>query len=113
MGNYKKALHETEKVLKKTPQLRCARALKGLSLVHLGRVQESKSIIDDVVNEKPSDDSTLQVLSFIFKELDQCTGSRRSLFIWGSLLMSLNPFFCFRSEHLYHLQKCCGKRWRQ
>lgn len=72
VGNNKKALHEAEKVLKKTPSLRCAKALKGLALLRLGKTEESNAIIDQIVTEKPSDDSTLQVLCFIFKDLEEC-----------------------------------------
>lgn len=72
MGNNKKALHETEKLLKKIPNLRCARALKGLALMRLGKNEESNAIINQIVNEKPNDDSTLQVLSFIYKEMEEC-----------------------------------------
>lgn len=72
MGNNKKALHEAEKVLKKTPNLRCAKALKGLALLRLGKTDESNAIIDKIVAEKPADDSTLQVLSFIYKEIEEC-----------------------------------------
>lgn len=71
IGNNKKALHEAEKVLKKSPKLRCAKALKGLALMRLGKIDESNAIIDQIVSEKPSDDSTLQVLSFIFKETNE------------------------------------------
>lgn len=72
VGNNKKALHEAEKVLKKTPNLRCAKALKGLALLRLGKTDESNAIIDKIVAEKPADDSTLQVLSFIYKEIEEC-----------------------------------------
>lgn len=72
VGNNKKALHETEKVLKKQPHLRCARALKGLALMRLGKNEESNTIINQIVSEKPNDDATLQVLSFIYKEMEEC-----------------------------------------
>ena len=72
VGNNKKALHETEKVLKKTPNLRCARALKGLALMRLGKNEESNAIINQIVAEKPSDDATMQVLSYIYKEMEEC-----------------------------------------
>lgn len=72
VGNNKKALHEAEKVLKKTPNLRCAKALKGLALLRLGKTEESNAIIDKIVAEKPADESTLQVLSFIYKEIEEC-----------------------------------------
>lgn len=74
--NNKKALHEAEKVLKKTPTLRCAKALKGLALLRLGKNEESNAIIDHIVAERPCDEATLQVLSFIYKETEQCKCSR-------------------------------------
>lgn len=69
---YKKALHEAEKVLKKTPNLLCALTLKGFALVRLGRTNEGESIIKQVVDEKSCDDLTLQVLAYVFKDLDDC-----------------------------------------
>lgn len=77
MGNNKKALHETEKVLKKQPNLRCARALKGLALMRLGKNEESNTIINQIVSEKPNDDATLQVLSYIYKEMEECMSNDR------------------------------------
>lgn len=76
VNNNKKALHEAEKVLKKSPNLRCAKALKGLALFRMGRGEESHSIINQIVEEKPFDDATLQVLSFIYKEQEQCKCTR-------------------------------------
>ena len=73
VGNNRKALQETEKVLKKHPNLLCARALKGLALLRLGRYEESRGFLQAVADEKPIDDATLQVLSFCYKELEQCT----------------------------------------
>lgn len=81
VGNNKKALHETEKVLKKQPNLRCARALKGLALMRLGKNEESNAIINQIVSEKPNDDATLQVLSFIYKEMEECTYELPAAFI--------------------------------
>lgn len=80
VGNNKKALHEAEKVLKKSPNLRCAKALKGLALMRLGKIDESNAIIDQIVSEKPSDESTLQVLSFIFKETNEGKIECKSVF---------------------------------
>lgn len=71
LGNNKKALQEVEKVLKKTPKLQNARALKALSLIRLGREKESQVIIDDLENENV-DEPTLQVMTYWYKETDQC-----------------------------------------
>uniref|UniRef100_W8AQU8 Phagocyte signaling-impaired protein n=1 Tax=Ceratitis capitata TaxID=7213 RepID=W8AQU8_CERCA len=71
VGNNRKALQETEKLLKKHPNMWCARALKALALLRLGRYEESQIVLKTVSNEKPVDDPTLQVLSFCYKELEQ------------------------------------------
>lgn len=69
---YKKALHEIDKVLKKTPNLLCALTLKGYALIQSGRQDVGESILKQVVDEKSCDDLTLQVLTFVFKDLDDC-----------------------------------------
>ncbi|XP_060647501.1 LOW QUALITY PROTEIN: phagocyte signaling-impaired protein [Drosophila nasuta] len=71
VGNNRKALQESEKLLRKHPNLLCARALKGLSLLRLGRYEESHGCLQVVAQEKPIDDSTLQVLSFCYREMEQ------------------------------------------
>ncbi|XP_016960567.1 phagocyte signaling-impaired protein [Drosophila biarmipes] len=71
VGNNRKALQESEKLLRKHPTLLCARALKGLSLLRLGRYDESHGCLQTVAEEKPTDDSTLQVLSFCYREMEQ------------------------------------------
>ncbi|XP_036322766.1 LOW QUALITY PROTEIN: phagocyte signaling-impaired protein [Rhagoletis pomonella] len=71
VGNNRKALQETEKLLKKHPNMWCARALKALALLRLGRYDESQVMLRTVSSEKPVDDPTLQVLSFCYKELEQ------------------------------------------
>lgn len=71
-GNTKKALHETEKVLKKAPNLQVGRALKGIALQRLGRIDESTVIIDQIMAEKSIETGTLTVLSYIFKEQEEC-----------------------------------------
>lgn len=81
VGNNKKALHETEKVLKKTPNLRCARALKGLALMRLSKNEESNAIINQIVGEKPSDEATMQVLSYIYKEMEECKSELSEFFL--------------------------------
>lgn len=71
-GNNKKALQETEKVLKKTPSLQAARALKALSLLRLGRGEEAHSVLTALAEERPSDDSTLQAMTMTYRECQQC-----------------------------------------
>lgn len=71
IGNNKKALQEVEKVLKKTPNLSTALALKSLALIRLGREKESQSLIENLELAEPDDDSTLQVLTYCYRELNQ------------------------------------------
>lgn len=59
-------------MLKKTPNLQCGRALKGYALFRLGRAEECSAIINQIMNEDPIDNSTMSVLSFVFKETDDC-----------------------------------------
>ncbi|XP_055382876.1 phagocyte signaling-impaired protein [Condylostylus longicornis] len=71
VGNNKKALQEVEKLLKKSPTLTCAHALKALALLRLGREDESNAILKTITLEKTSDDATMQVLSFCYREMEQ------------------------------------------
>lgn len=71
VGNNKKALQEVEKVLRKTPNLKTAIALKSLALIRLGREKESQSLIEDLEKSEPDDDPTLQVMTYCYRELDQ------------------------------------------
>ncbi|KAI4454836.1 n-terminal acetyltransferase-related [Holotrichia oblita] len=70
-GNNKKALQECEKVLKKTSNLQCAKALKALALLRLGKETECCTILDSLTLEKPSDDATLQAMTLCYRELQQ------------------------------------------
>lgn len=73
MGNNKKALQEVEKVLKKTPNLKTGLALKALALIRLSREKESQSLIEELEKDPDSnDDATLQVMTYCYRELDQC-----------------------------------------
>lgn len=40
--------------------------------MRLGKNEESNAIINQIITEKPSDDGTLQVLSYIYKEMEEC-----------------------------------------
>lgn len=72
MGNPKKALQETEKVLKKNPKLQCAQALKALSYLRLGKEDESQNILSTLEDISEHDEATLQVMTFVYKETEQC-----------------------------------------
>lgn len=91
MGNNKKALQEVEKVLKKTPNLKTGLALKALALIRLGREKESQQIINELEKD-PEDDSTLQVMTYCYRELDQCKHNCVKISILDIILLSL--FFC-------------------
>lgn len=71
-GNNKKALQEAEKVLKKSPSMQTARALKALSLLRLGKIAEAQTMLDVLAKESPSDDVTLQAMTMSYKESQQC-----------------------------------------
>ncbi|XP_060533516.1 phagocyte signaling-impaired protein [Cylas formicarius] len=70
-GNNKKALQECEKVLKKTPNLHCAKALKALTLLRMGKESESNGILDALVSDKPTDEATLQAMTLCYREMQQ------------------------------------------
>lgn len=70
-GNNKKALQEADKVLKKQPGHQCARVLKALALLRLGKENECQVIMDKVRMEIPCDDSTLQAMSICYREIHQ------------------------------------------
>ncbi|EZA56704.1 N-alpha-acetyltransferase 25, NatB auxiliary subunit [Ooceraea biroi] len=70
-GNNKKALQEADKVLKKHPSNQCARVLKALALLRLGKENECQVIIDKVRSEVPCEDSTLQAMTICYREIQQ------------------------------------------
>ncbi|XP_017891294.1 N-alpha-acetyltransferase 25, NatB auxiliary subunit [Ceratina calcarata] len=70
-GNNKKALQEADKVLKKQPSNQCARVLKALALLRLGKKNECETIMDEVRSEIPREDCTLQVMSICYRERHQ------------------------------------------
>jgi N-terminal acetyltransferase B complex non-catalytic subunit len=68
-ANYKKALQEVEKVLKKQKDFLCAKVLKALALLRLGREAESASLLQEVYNQSPGDDATLQAMTICYREM--------------------------------------------
>ncbi|KAK4877771.1 hypothetical protein RN001_010277 [Aquatica leii] len=70
-GNNKKALQECDKVLKKTPNSLCAKALKALSLLRMGRDCECVSLLEALGEDNPVDDATLQAMTLCYRELQQ------------------------------------------
>ncbi|XP_065087251.1 phagocyte signaling-impaired protein [Ochlerotatus camptorhynchus] len=71
IGNYKKALQDVEKVLKKNPTIQCGRALKAWAFIRLGRDEESASLIRALEQETPTESTTLHVMTLCYKETDQ------------------------------------------
>lgn len=63
--------------MKKTPNLKTALALKALALIRIGREKESQTLIEDLEKSEPDDDSTLQVLTYCYRELDTCKNPNR------------------------------------
>lgn len=70
-GNNKKALQEADKVLKKHPSNQCAKVLKALALLRLGKEDECQVILNEVRSEVPCEDSTLQAMSICYREIHQ------------------------------------------
>lgn len=86
-GNNKKALQECDKVLKKTPHLQCAKALKALSLLRSGKELDCVNVLNALSSEKLTDESTLQAMTLCYRELQQ-----RELFSLRRTLFKI--FFC-------------------
>lgn len=68
-GNNKKALQEADKLLKKQPNFQCAKVLKGLALLRLGKEKECEELISAVHAEVPYNDATLQAMTICYREL--------------------------------------------
>ncbi|KAF7632889.1 hypothetical protein Mgra_00007748 [Meloidogyne graminicola] len=71
-GQYKKAILEADKVLKKHPQISGARALKALALIRTERAHEALNILktleNDIVDEE-FNENTIQAVCHCYKEL--------------------------------------------
>ncbi|XP_072164093.1 N-alpha-acetyltransferase 25, NatB auxiliary subunit-like [Diadema setosum] len=70
-GNYKIALQAADKLLKKHKDLHCAKVLKALALLRIGRRKESFALTEEVVAVKPTDEPTLSALSICFREMQK------------------------------------------
>lgn len=66
--------------MKKTPNLKTGIALKALALIRLNREKEGGMLIDELEKEVPDDDSTLQVMTYCYREMDQCKLLERIFF---------------------------------
>ncbi|KAI1293747.1 N-alpha-acetyltransferase 25, NatB auxiliary subunit [Halotydeus destructor] len=70
-GSNKQAAAEADKVLKKQKDCQCARVLKALALIRLGRQSESLVLLDEVHRQAPTDDSTLQAMTICYRDLQR------------------------------------------
>ncbi|KAL0267023.1 UNVERIFIED_CONTAM: hypothetical protein PYX00_009405 [Menopon gallinae] len=68
-GNNKKALQESEKVLKKQPNFLCAKVLKALALQRLGRESDCEQILEKVCSQVPTDEATLQAITICYRAI--------------------------------------------
>lgn len=71
LGNNKKAVQEADKLLKKQKDNLCAKVLKALALLHLGRHDESSAILQEVHALQPTDEATLQGMLICYRETHQ------------------------------------------
>ncbi|XP_014770080.1 N-alpha-acetyltransferase 25, NatB auxiliary subunit [Octopus bimaculoides] len=71
LGNNKKAVQEADKLLKKQRDNQCAKVLKALALLHLGRDDESSCILQEVHSLQPTDEATLQGMLICYRETHQ------------------------------------------
>ncbi|XP_014254819.1 N-alpha-acetyltransferase 25, NatB auxiliary subunit [Cimex lectularius] len=70
-GNNKKALQEAEKVLKKQPNLQCAKVLKCLALLRMGKKTECTELLEVIKNESPVEESTLQLMTVCYWDINK------------------------------------------
>ncbi|GAB1608194.1 N-alpha-acetyltransferase 25, NatB auxiliary subunit-like [Argonauta hians] len=71
LGNNKKAIQEADKLLKKQRDNQCAKVLKALALLNLGRDDESSCILQEVHSLQPTDEATLQGMLICYRETHQ------------------------------------------
>ncbi|XP_065334806.1 N-alpha-acetyltransferase 25, NatB auxiliary subunit isoform X1 [Cloeon dipterum] len=68
-GNYKKAIQEADKVLKKQPDFLCAKVLRALAFLRNGKEDTCDSILESVRSEVPVDEPTLQAMTIAYREM--------------------------------------------
>uniref|UniRef100_A0A8R1HP83 N-terminal acetyltransferase B complex subunit MDM20 homolog n=1 Tax=Caenorhabditis japonica TaxID=281687 RepID=A0A8R1HP83_CAEJA len=114
-SNYKKALQETEKVLKKHPTTTAAKVLKALALIRLERLAEAMEIIDalDVAGVK-HDDLTLQAFVHCYRDSNQTarivTLYERAIVVDPSEHNLTMLFMAYTRERMYKEQQKIGLR---
>ncbi len=89
-GNNKKALQEAERVLKKQPDLQCAKVLMALAMQRMGRNAEAEELLEKVMAEKPTRDDVLHSMAIAFKDMNQ---SEDDLFSHQKIKVIKNVFF--------------------
>ncbi|TNN08332.1 N-alpha-acetyltransferase 25, NatB auxiliary subunit isoform 1 [Schistosoma japonicum] len=102
-GNYKKALQEANKVLKKTPSCTSAKALKALTLHRSGKVIEANLLADELIKSYPTDESTLNVIMCYLRKTGQ--GEKIAKFLKSSLEKSPNREDLLVCLFLHHVQE--------
>ena len=70
-GANKKAVHEADKVLKKQRDNTCAKALKSLAFLRMGKTEDCKDLVAEILRETPSDEPTLQAMSICLREMNR------------------------------------------
>ncbi|XP_019853381.1 PREDICTED: N-alpha-acetyltransferase 25, NatB auxiliary subunit-like [Amphimedon queenslandica] len=68
-AQHKKVMQMVDKILKKSPNLHCAKALKAIALLRLGRGDEGTKLINSVIECRPGDNATLQAVFMYCREL--------------------------------------------
>ncbi|CAG8502005.1 8272_t:CDS:10 [Acaulospora morrowiae] len=68
-NNYKSALQQCNKLLKKQPDALVLKGLKALILERTGKPEEALKLCDEVKEGKPIDEQILQALTMVYKSL--------------------------------------------
>ncbi|GBB94039.1 hypothetical protein RclHR1_02280012 [Rhizophagus clarus] len=69
ISNYKSALTQCNKLLKKQPEALILKALKGLILERTGKTEEALQLCSQVKEKKPFDEPILQALTMVYRPL--------------------------------------------
>lgn len=64
-------MQEIDKLLKKAKSQQYIKVLKSLTLLRMSRQKDAIEILDEIFNETPTDDSTLQTMSMCYREMDK------------------------------------------
>ena len=86
-------MQEADKVLKKQPDFPCCKVLKALALMRMGKEAEAQPLIDSVLDEAPTDESTLQAMNIGYKELQQRESLNSYIIVSLKLFYRLSKFY--------------------